>query len=190
MKKPTRGNNPYCLGRNAYAHPTPNTFVKQRVSVAIVALLLVALLATLAVHPPLSLVDPDEPAETTVTIVADNGTELANVTVDVAETRDQRRVGLSRTDDLEPGSGMLFVHSEPDTLNYHMRNMSFGIDIVFIAANGTITTIHEAPHPDDGGTGPYPGTGQYVLEVPLGWMSDQCTTVGDSVEIPPEYRDS
>lgn len=162
--------------------------MKQRVSVALVALLLAALVAVLAVNPPLAFVYPAEPDRTTVTVVAENGTELTTVSVDVAETRDQRRVGLSRTDELEPGSGMLFVHSEPDSLSYHMRNMSFGIDIIFVAENGTITEIHEAPHPDEAGTGPYTGTGQYVLEVPLGYMADQGATVGDRIEIPEDFR--
>jgi len=39
---------------------------------------------------------------------------------------------------------MLFVHDETGKHAYVMRGMSFGLDIVFVAPNGTVTEIHEA----------------------------------------------
>jgi uncharacterized membrane protein (UPF0127 family) len=80
---------------------------------------------------------------------------------------------------------MLFVHDAAGEHTYVMREMSFGIDIVFIAPNGTITTIHEAPEPgpnEDGNAQRYPGQGQYVLEVNRGWMADHGVEVGDEVQ--------
>jgi len=156
----------------------------RRLSLLILVVLVGALLGFYTLYPPLTLVDGDDHEQTNVTVAAENGTELATVDAKLAETREQRRIGLSRTDSLENGSGMLFVHSEPDTQSYVMRNMSFGLDIVFIAPNGTITEIHDAPHPDEAGTGPYSGFGQYILEVPRGWMDAIGATVGDTIEIP------
>lgn len=149
---------------------------------------LVALLLTLYVlSPPLPLLDPPSHEETTVTLTDRNGTELATVAVAVAETSEQRQIGLSRHDSLENGTGMLFVHSEVGTYSYVMRNMSFGIDIIFIDSDGTVTEIHDAPAPpaDDA---PYRGTGQYVLEVPRGYSDAVGLGAGDTVEIPPAYR--
>lgn len=146
-----------------------------------------ALLALYLLAPPTTLLTPAEHERTTVTVVDSNGTELASVDVRVAASGDQRRVGLSRTDALEDGTGMLFVHDGVDTYSYVMRNMSFGLDIVFIDSDGTITEIHDAPAPPDGDA-PYRGTGQYVLEVPRGWTDGVGIEVGDRVEIPAAYN--
>ncbi len=147
-----------------------------------------AVLALFTLYPPVTLLDPGEYEETTVTITDENGATLATANVRVAETRDQKRVGLSRVDSLANGTGMLFVHSSSGSRSYHMRNVSVGLDIVFIDSDGTITEIADAPHPDIGGTGPYRGTGQYVLEVPRGWMDTIGASAGDAVEIPQELR--
>jgi uncharacterized membrane protein (UPF0127 family) len=147
-----------------------------------------ALLGLYLLAPPTTLLTPAEHERTAVTLVDSNGTELASVDVRVAATGDQRRVGLSRTDSLEAGAGMLFVHDSVDTRSYVMRNMSFGLDIVFIDSDGTITEIHDAPAPP-GGDAPYRGTGQYVLEVPRGWTDAVGVSVGDGVEIPAAYRE-
>ena len=63
-----------------------------------------------------------------------------------------------------------------------MREMDFGIDIVYADRDGVITEIHHAPAPgpdEDGSQHRYSGTGQYVLEVPLRWSSRQLITRGD-----------
>ena len=123
----------------------------------------------------------------TVTAVdGETGEELGHVEAAVADTFSKRYVGLSETDELPADRGMLFVHDEPGEYTYVMRNMSFGIDIVFVAPNGTITTIHEAPEPgpdEDGASQEYSGQGQYVLEVNEGWMADHGVEEGDRLEV-------
>lgn len=165
----------------------PCSCVLRTRSIFVATILVGALLGFYVLSPPLILLDPDDHERTTVTITDENGTELATVDVRVAGTSAQRRIGLSRTDSLDVGSGMLFVHPSVDTRSYVMRNMSFGLDIIFIDSDGTITEIHDAPAPpaDDG---PYRGTGQYVLEVPRGWTGATGVAVGDAVEIPPAFE--
>jgi uncharacterized membrane protein (UPF0127 family) len=122
----------------------------------------------------------------TVTVSdASTGEELGRIEAAVADTWSKRYLGLSETDELPENRGMLFVYDEPGEHTYVMRNMSFGIDIVFIDADGTITTIHEAPKPgpdENGNDQTYPGEGQYVLEVNKGWMADRGVEVGDRVD--------
>jgi uncharacterized membrane protein (UPF0127 family) len=144
----------------------------------------VLLLSLYAIYPPLPLVDSGEYDRTTVTLVAENGTELAEVDVRVADTREQRRIGLSRTDSLADGEGMLFVHPEPGSYGYVMRNMSFGLDIVVLDTDGTVTTIHDAPEPEGEYEETYAGYGRYVLEVPRGYTERVGLAEGDRVEIP------
>ncbi len=120
----------------------------------------------------------------TVTIETENGTELATVDAEVADTPYQRYVGLSDHDDLDEGEGMLFVFDDEDERTFVMRNMDFPIDIVFADADGEITTIHEAPVPDGPGSlDRYQGTGQWVLEVPKGFAADHDIDEGDRLRI-------
>ena len=164
------------------------------VYVFIGAILLVLLfyigLATGALAPYLGGYDPgsdDSGYEHTTVVVVDGetGEELGRVDAAVADTFSKRYVGLSETDSLPDDRGMLFVHGDVDERTYVMRNMSFGIDIVFVDADGTITEIHEAPEPgpgEDGNQQRYTGTGRYVLEVNKGWMADRGVEAGDRIE--------
>jgi uncharacterized membrane protein (UPF0127 family) len=123
----------------------------------------------------------------TVTTVDANGTTLATVSVVLAVTDEERYTGLSDTDALEFGEGMLFVYGQEGRHTYVMRDMDFPLDIVFVGANGTVTAIHHAPtEPGESGGDltPYPGIGQYVLEVPRGWTNETGLDVGDEVRVP------
>ena len=123
---------------------------------------------------------------TTVTVVDDDtDTELATVDARIADTFEKRYTGLSNTTALGPNEGMLFIHNREGSRGYVMRDMAFPIDIVFIDADGEITTIHHA-EPDDNQT--FRGTAKYVLEVPYNYTTDNDIAVGDRVEIPDEYR--
>ncbi|WP_181691722.1 DUF192 domain-containing protein [Natronomonas sp. LN261] len=127
----------------------------------------------------------DDYERTAVTVVdGETGAELGTVEAAVADTFIKRYVGLSGTDELPEDRGMLFVHESPGEYTYVMRDMSFGLDIVFVDHDGTITTIHEAPPPapgEDGNAQEYRGRGQYVLEVPLGWTAERGIEAGDEV---------
>ncbi len=158
---------------------------RRQAVVLFAALLGAVAVAVLLTVPPLPFVDAGNYETATVTIHDSDGTRLATVDVRIADTREKRRIGLMRTDSLDSGSGMLFVHPRDGTYTYHMRNMSFDIDIVFVAADGTITTVHHASAPDPGeDSETYTGRGKYVLEVPRGYTNATGIDVGDRVEIP------
>ena len=123
---------------------------------------------------------------TTVTAVdSDTGADLATVDVRIADNGSLRYTGLSNTTSLGENEGMLFIHNSEGRYGYVMRNMAFPIDIVFINADGEITTIHHA-EPDDDAT--FRGTGKYVLEVPYEYTTDNGIEEGDRIEIPEQYR--
>lgn len=122
----------------------------------------------------------------TVTVLDENGTELGTVRVAVADTPEKRYTGLSKTESLPEDRGMLFTYDRQGSHTYVMRDMSFGIDIVYIDSNGTIRTIHHAPEPAEGEDGEdqrYPGEGQYVLEVNYEWTIRHGIEPGDRVRI-------
>jgi uncharacterized membrane protein (UPF0127 family) len=122
----------------------------------------------------------------TVTIYDENGTKLGHVEVRVADTYRKRYTGLSATSNLPEDEGMLFTYDAPSNHTYVMRGMDFGIDIIYIGADGHITKIHHAPEPPEGADGNdyrYPGYGQYVLEVNLNWTTKHGVEEGDRVVI-------
>ncbi|WP_297888488.1 DUF192 domain-containing protein [uncultured Halorubrum sp.] len=122
---------------------------------------------------------------TTVTVEGPAGEARGSVTAAVADTGDKRLLGLSDAESLPEDGGMLFAYDSPqDTLTYVMRRMSFGIDIVYVDGDRQITRIHNAPEPgpnEDGEEQQYPGSGQYVLEVPYEWTDRHGVAVGDSL---------
>jgi uncharacterized membrane protein (UPF0127 family) len=126
------------------------------------------------------------PDRTTVTVLDEDGRTLGAVEVRVADTYRERYTGLSDAESLGPDEGMLFVHDEEGEYAYVMRRMDFPLDIVFIDADGRITTIHHAPVPEEieNGNGRFPGHGKYVLEVPRGYTNATGVDVGDRVTIP------
>ena len=157
--------------------------MRQRTAGVIVLALLVVLVFVVF-NPPAAFVEPGEYETTSVSVHDKNGTKLATVDVKLADTPEKRQVGLSRTDSLDDDTGMLFVHPDADTHTYHMRNMSFPLDIIFVAPDGTITEIHQADVPTLWPLERYSGDGKYVLEVERGWADEAGVTTGDVVRIP------
>lgn len=126
-----------------------------------------------------------EHANVTVRDAKTNET-LGTLSVAIAETWREKYTGLSKTESLPENGGMLFPYDETGNRTYVMREMSFGIDIVYIGADGRITTIHHAPKPPDGADGEdyrYPGRGKYVLETNYHWTTEHNVTEGDKVVI-------
>ena len=152
----------------------------------VAAAVIVLLIAGIAVGMSLGLHERGEYKWTTVTIEdADTGDQLATIDARIADTWEKRYTGLSNTDELGSDEGMWFVHDEPGTYDYVMRDMSFPIDIVFVDEDGTITTIHEAPvEEDQSSLTTYTGYGQYVLEVNLGFTDEHGIEEGDLVVKP------
>ena len=153
-------------------------------AVAAVSLIGLLLLQTGLVTPPWA-----EDRAVVRVVDGDTGEELAVVEADVADTPAERYTGLSEHDALADGEGMLFVHAGEDERTYVMREMAFDIDIVFIGADGEITTIEHAraPAPGEDGTDlEYTGRAKWVLEVPRGYTNETGIDVGDDVEI--EYE--
>ena len=132
---------------------------------------------------------PSEPyadyEATQVYVRTSAGDVLGVVTAAVATTSDQRFLGLSDAESLPEDGGMLFVFDGPDDRTFVMREMDFGIDIVYADEDGTITTIHHAPRPgpnEDGNEQRYPGYGQYVLEVQYRWTERHGVEEGDNID--------
>ncbi|MFC7135247.1 MULTISPECIES: DUF192 domain-containing protein [Salinibaculum] len=119
---------------------------------------------------------------TEVEVQTPGGRVLGSITAAIADTGQLRYTGLSDTAALPEDRGMLFVYSAVADRTFVMREMDFGIDIVYADAEGVITRIHHAPAPgpnEDGDDQHYPGRGQYVLEVNEHWTTERGIEAGD-----------
>jgi uncharacterized membrane protein (UPF0127 family) len=144
------------------------------------ALIALVALGVAAANPAL-LITGYETA-TVEAVDGETGEAITTVEVRVADGFVKRYVGLSATDELDAGEGMLFVHGDAAQRAYVMREMAFPIDIVFVAPNGTVTTVHEAA-PESPPYTRYRGTGRYVLEVPRGWSERHGIEPGDRIVV-------
>jgi uncharacterized membrane protein (UPF0127 family) len=156
--------------------------VNRRLLGVAVGLALCVLVAAAAVAANPALLITGYETTTVEAVDGETGASLATVEARVADGFVKRYVGLSATDELDEGEGMLFVHGDADERAYVMREMAFGLDIVFVASNGTVTTIHEA-EPESRPLTRYRGTGRYVLEVPRGWSERNGVEPGDRIRI-------
>jgi uncharacterized membrane protein (UPF0127 family) len=143
-----------------------------------IAVILVLTGAAVIVTPLVTGPDEAGPERTSVTIESENGTRLAVVDARVADTQEERYTGLSDTESLGPDEGMLFVHRRDRQATYVMRDMAFQIDIVFIAPDGAIRTIHHTAASD---AYEFPGRGKWVLELPANYTTAHDIGVGDRV---------
>lgn len=149
-------------------------------------LLLVGVLVVLfalVIGGPLSDVSNDDATgrdeTTSVTFQTPDGTELGTVSGPVADTYSERFTGLSETDSLGPDEGMVFVYDDTATRTFVMRNMSFGLDIIFVDGSGGITAIYHATADDDR---QFSAPARWVIEVNRGYTDTHNVSVGDEVQ--------
>ena len=94
--------------------------------------------------------------------------------VEIAQTPEQQRIGLSHRTKLAEGHGMLFIFNTDDTHSIWMKDMHFPIDIIWIDNTMKVIHIEQNIAPD---TYPHsftpPTPARYVLEVPAGYTKER-----------------
>jgi uncharacterized membrane protein (UPF0127 family) len=88
--------------------------------------------------------------------------------VEVADTPAERALGLMHRESLPPDQGMLFVYETPRRAQFWMENTLVPLDMIFLDAQGRVTSVHPDAVPldrtaIDGGEGV-----QFVLEINAG----------------------
>ena len=160
--------------------------IRRYAVLGVAGVLALALFVLLLFHTGLFPVTGGDYEQRTLGVTDCAGTERGVLTVDVAESFGQQYVGLSRTGSLPTDRGMLLTYGEEGDREIVMRNMDFGLDIIYIGQNGEVTGIETLDAP--GGPVEYyltydstTGAGQYVLEVNAGWSETHGVSVGDCV---------
>jgi uncharacterized membrane protein (UPF0127 family) len=89
-----------------------------------------------------------------------DGVELE---LEVADTREERAVGLMRRESVPPGTGMVFRYDEPSTGRYYMFDVPVPLRAVFVRDGTVVSTVVMPPCelddpaacPTYGADGPY-----------------------------------
>lgn len=100
----------------------------------------------------------------------------------VADSDDERSLGLSGHAPLKPREGMLFEFDEDGMYGFWMKDMLFSIDIVWLSIDGTIVSIVSHASPESYPTVFKPDRpARYVLELPAGTAATLGVKIGDRV---------
>lgn len=112
------------------------------------------------------------------------------ISVEIANTEEKRKTGLSGRDTLTNNSGMLFVFDKKDTTpNFWMKDMKIAIDIIWINDDKIVKIDKNVPIPIGGTLDNKlpiysPGTPiDYVLEVNSGFSDLNNINVGDMADL-------
>jgi len=121
--------------------------------------------------------------ENVVTLTTEQG--RFSFTVEIADTPQERQVGLMGRTDLTAQQGMLFIFSSPALNSFWMKDTPLALDIIFIGeeelvqqiAANTVPFSEELISPDQAYL--------FVLEVLAGTAADIGLQVGDRITLPP-----
>jgi uncharacterized membrane protein (UPF0127 family) len=110
------------------------------------------------------------------------------VLAEIAQTPDQRALGLMFRFSLPADHGMLFVFPEPQPLGFWMRNTYIPLSIAYIDADGRIVNVADMA-PRDESSHPSNGLALYALEMRKGWFAEKGLGPGARVTgLPPPAR--
>ena len=101
--------------------------------------------------------------------------------LEVAETPEERQIGLMQHSNLDADGGMWFIFNEEGRHSIWMKNMNFPIDIIWIDSNYNVADIKRNAEPCTDNCEIYSPSkdAKYVLEVNI----DSKINIGDKVEI-------
>lgn len=122
--------------------------------------------------------------EVNVTFTAPDGTVKAAAVLEIADTPETRRIGLSKRASLPDGHGMFF-----DTAgSYWMKDVEFPLDLTFISKAGEVVETLQMPV-DKGGVFHYsPSLANlakvaHAVELPMGFMAAHGIVPGDLMTV-------
>lgn len=69
--------------------------------------------------------------------------------VEIADTVEERALGLMHRQQMERQSGMLFVYDAPQRVAFWMKNTLIPLDMIFMDASGRVMRVHHNAIPHD-----------------------------------------
>lgn len=103
-------------------------------------------------------------------------------TVEIADDNAERAQGLMYRRELADDAGMLFDFETEREASFWMQNTFIPLDMIFIAADGTVKTIHANARPHDPTAIRSRVPVRFVLEISGGRANEIGLAVGDTLE--------
>lgn len=123
-------------------------------------------------------------AAATETLVLKTDSGEHSYTVEVADTDQGRAKGLMFRRSLPKSSGMIFLYDPPQRVGMWMRNTYIPLDMIFIAADGTVRRVAPNTEPFSTDIIPSGGAVAAVLELNAGEAEKIGLKPGDQVVFP------
>jgi uncharacterized membrane protein (UPF0127 family) len=102
---------------------------------------------------------------------------MHQITAQVAQTHEQRAIGLMFRQEMPQHEGMLFVFEQPTQQCFWMKNTDLPLSAAFILDNGEITNIEDMkPQTTDSHCSTKPV--RFVLEMNQGWFAKKGLKAG------------
>ena len=102
---------------------------------------------------------------------------MFQIDTQVAQTPDQRSIGLMFRKEMPQHEGMLFVFEQPATQCFWMKNTLLPLTAAFVADDGTIVNLADMkPQSDDSHCSTKPV--RFVLEMNAGWFAKKQIKAG------------
>jgi len=117
-------------------------------------------------------------------VVLSTATGEYKFNIEVVDDDAERTKGLMFRQHLAPDAGMLFDFQQERPVAFWMRNTFISLDMIFIAADGTVKTIHEKAIPQDPTSIPSGVPVRFVLEIPGGRAREIGLQPGDMMSHP------
>ena len=109
---------------------------------------------------------------------------MFNIRAMVAQSPQEREIGLMYRQELPTFEGMLFVFDQPAQQCFWMKNTPIALDAAFVSDDGTIVNIEGMkPHALDSHCSAKPV--RFVLEMNLGWFAKRGLKPGSKLSGPP-----
>ena len=104
------------------------------------------------------------------------------ITVLIAETKEQREEGLMHVEKMDENNGMIFSYGAPvEKACMWMKNTKIPRDVAFIDGNGKIVNIEEMKPLTTDNHCNTSGPIFYALEMNAGWFAKNGVKAGDSI---------
>ncbi|HEY3448637.1 MAG TPA: DUF192 domain-containing protein [Myxococcales bacterium] len=103
--------------------------------------------------------------------------------VEIASDDPSRARGLMFRRTMPEMAGMIFVFPEVAFHSFWMKNTLLSLDMLFVAADGTIIGIVERAEPKTTTGRAVEGDSKYVLEVNGGWCAQHGVAAGDQLSL-------
>ncbi|MEY2890457.1 MAG: hypothetical protein RJA98_365 [Pseudomonadota bacterium] len=106
---------------------------------------------------------------------------IHNIQAQIAQTPEQRAIGLMNRPSMPTGEGMLFVFEQPATQCFWMKNTLLPLSVAFVDDTGRIVNIDDMkPQTLDSHCSTKPV--RFVLEMNKGWFDKRGLKAGSSLQ--------